>query len=160
MPESLKQHIAGLKEAHRNQIWVTCYGENGADREILGDIEYYPTQGFPSYFYPYVNTGGYLSPLVAVKFTRPKRKFFHTKILTVSSLKYELNLEIRKYLAESEAENFSKNLFISHLTFFSFLPFYLNLRCPSANQIINIECRAWAKNINYVGSHRDRQVSE
>jgi sodium/potassium-transporting ATPase subunit beta len=77
MPLSLKHHIGNLTESHRNQIWVTCYGEDGADRENLGDIEYYPNQGFPSYFYPYTNAKGYLSPLVAVKFTRPKRKFLH-----------------------------------------------------------------------------------
>jgi sodium/potassium-transporting ATPase subunit beta len=81
MPESLKDHIKSLPAAHRDQIWVTCYGENGADREILGDIEYFPTQGFPSYFYPYENTKGYLSPLVAVKFTRPKRKFSFSPVL-------------------------------------------------------------------------------
>jgi sodium/potassium-transporting ATPase subunit beta len=72
MPQSLKDKIKSLPESNRNQIWVTCYGENGADKEILGDIEYFPTQGFPSYFYPYEMTKGYVSPLVAVKFTRPK----------------------------------------------------------------------------------------
>lgn len=40
-----------------------------------------------------------------------------------------------------------------HLFLFS------SLQRQSADQIINIECRAWAKNIIYSGSHRDRQVS-
>lgn len=75
MPDDLRTHIKQLPKAHRNQVWVSCRGENAADREILGDINYYPTRGFPSFFYPYVNTRGYLSPLVAVKFTRPTRKF-------------------------------------------------------------------------------------
>jgi len=100
MPADLKKHIEELPETHRNQIWVSCRGENGADLEILGDVEYYPTRGFPSYFYPYVNTPGYVSPLVAVKFLRPK-----------------------------------------------------------PNQIINIECRTWAKNIAYSGSFKDRKGS-
>lgn len=74
MPIDLKDHIKGLPDTHRNQIWVSCRGEEGSDREILGDILYYPQRGFPSYFYPYTNTIGYVSPLVAVKFTRPARK--------------------------------------------------------------------------------------
>lgn len=75
MPDQLKNYIKGLPEFHRNQVWVSCRGENGADLEILGDVAYFPTQGFPSYFYPYFNANGYLSPLVGVKFIRPKRKF-------------------------------------------------------------------------------------
>lgn len=75
MPEDLRMHITELPESHRNQIWVSCRGEYGADKEIIGNIEYFPTRGFPSYFYPFVNTPGYLSPLVAVKFVRPKSKF-------------------------------------------------------------------------------------
>ncbi|XP_070497050.1 sodium/potassium-transporting ATPase subunit beta-1-like isoform X1 [Chironomus tepperi] len=100
MPESLKAHIGQLNATQRNQVWVSCEGEEGMDKELLGPTEYYPKQGFPSYFYPYTNKRGYVSPLVAVKFLR-----------------------------------------------------------PSVNQIINIECRAWAKNIVYSGSHRDRKGS-
>ena len=74
MPESLKDHIKSLDEKERNQIWVTCQGESPADEEIIGDVQYFPTQGFPGYYYPFKNTPGYLSPLVAVKFIRPKRK--------------------------------------------------------------------------------------
>lgn len=29
----------------------------------------------------------------------------------------------------------------------------------AVNRIINIECRAWAKNLRYIGGHRDRQGS-
>jgi sodium/potassium-transporting ATPase subunit beta len=71
MPAKLKEHIKSLKPAQRKQVWVSCKGEDGSDREILGDMEYYPTYGFPSYFYPYTNLPGYVSPLVAVKFLRP-----------------------------------------------------------------------------------------
>lgn len=86
MPADLKEHISSLPKIERDQIWVTCQGENPADKEILGDIEYNP-KGFPSYFYPYVNNKGYLSPLVSVKFVRPLREFripefqFNRKIL-------------------------------------------------------------------------------
>lgn len=59
-----------------NTIWVSCEGENPADVENVGPIEYYPRRGFPGYYYPYENSEGYLSPLVAVHFARPVRKYF------------------------------------------------------------------------------------
>ncbi|XP_012280194.1 sodium/potassium-transporting ATPase subunit beta-2 [Orussus abietinus] len=91
MPESLVRHIQTADKSWLNTIWVSCQGENPHDREVIGELEYYPkSQGFPSFYYPYVNTPGYLSPIVAVHFLRPKRSV-----------------------------------------------------------IINVECRAWAKNIVY-----------
>lgn len=53
---------------------MSCEGENPADVEFIGEIEYYPRQGFPGYFFPYENSEGYLSPLVAVVFKQPKSK--------------------------------------------------------------------------------------
>ncbi|XP_019874225.1 sodium/potassium-transporting ATPase subunit beta-2 isoform X1 [Aethina tumida] len=93
MPESLKSHIRSLNNTRdRQNIWVSCEGENPADKEYLGPTTYYPkqVQGFPGYYFPYLNSEGYLSPLVAIKFDRP-----------VSGI------------------------------------------------VINVECRAWAKNIKY-----------
>ncbi|XP_015608284.1 sodium/potassium-transporting ATPase subunit beta-2 [Cephus cinctus] len=91
MPASLISHIKAVKTSELNTVWVSCSGEDPADNEIIGELDYYPkNQGFPGYYYPYENTPGYLSPLVAVHFLRPKR-----------------------------------------------------------NQIINVECRAWARNIIY-----------
>ena len=76
MPETLKKHIANLPVAERNHIWVSCEGEEGMDKELLGPATYFPEQGFPAYFYPYLNKRGYVSPLVAVKFLRPSGKIF------------------------------------------------------------------------------------
>ncbi|KAL7740550.1 hypothetical protein ACLKA6_012317 [Drosophila palustris] len=76
MPQNLKNYIAEVeqKEAHKlNTIWVSCEGENPADQENIGPVAYLPVRGFPGYFYPYQNSEGYLSPLVAVHFQRPKR---------------------------------------------------------------------------------------
>jgi sodium/potassium-transporting ATPase subunit beta len=56
-------------------IWVSCEGENPADIENVGKIAYYPRRGFPGYYYPYENSEGYLSPLVAVHFERPVREY-------------------------------------------------------------------------------------
>lgn len=93
MPEDLKNHIGTQKSINPlllNTIWVTCEGENSIDKENMGEIRYIPRQGFPGYFYPYINTEGYLSPLIAIHFKRPK-----------------------------------------------------------TNIIINVECKAWAKNIRH-----------
>lgn len=102
MPEELKNYIANTPEERRQQIWVSCDGKDHIDKEnVENGFEYYPKElhGFPSYFYPYSNTPGYLSPLVAIR---------QTKI--------------------------------------------------GINQILNIECKAWAKNIKIQGG-RDRMGS-
>ncbi|PSN37796.1 Sodium/potassium-transporting ATPase subunit beta-2 [Blattella germanica] len=60
-----------LKLNKLNTVWVSCEGENPADVENIGPIQYIPRRGFPGYFFPFTNTEGYLSPLVAVWFERP-----------------------------------------------------------------------------------------
>ncbi|BES89116.1 unnamed protein product [Nesidiocoris tenuis] len=75
MPDDLKNHIVTQKAINPElvkTVWVSCEGEGSIDRENIGEIQYIPRQGFPGYFYPYVNTEGYLSPLMAVHFKRPK----------------------------------------------------------------------------------------
>jgi len=94
MPEDLQAVIK--KSAADNggeplkMVWVSCKGENPADQEYIGQIEYTPWQGFPAYYFPYMNTPGYLPPIVAVRFVE-----------------------------------------------------------PASNVLINVECKAWAKNINH-----------
>ena len=55
---------------------MNCEGENPADREAMGTIEYHPkTRGFPGHFFPYKgdnDTHKYESPLVAVRFKNPR----------------------------------------------------------------------------------------
>ena len=59
----------------RNTVWVSCTPENVHDKSSIGPLEYYPrSQGFPGYYFPYENEPGYLSPVVAVHFLRPKSK--------------------------------------------------------------------------------------
>lgn len=104
MPTELKEHIkalAGNQTERLKQVWVTCKGENPADRENINpNFGYYPYHGFPSYYYPYLNADGYLSPLVAVRIMN-----------------------------------------------------------PTPNVLVNIECRAWAKNIKYSKAHQQREGS-
>jgi len=76
MPDDLKKHVDHIeKNEHQtlNTIWVSCEGENPADLENIGPVKYYPRRGFPGYYFPYQNSEGYLSPLVAVHFERPVR---------------------------------------------------------------------------------------
>ncbi len=74
MPQELVSHIQKEKKAGKdvNQVWLDCHGENPADVEALGPIKYYPeSRGFPAYYFPYENKKGYMSPVVAVQFTKP-----------------------------------------------------------------------------------------
>ncbi|KAL1513409.1 hypothetical protein ABEB36_002828 [Hypothenemus hampei] len=74
MSPSLRTEIKTAQANGQHQIvWVTCEGENVADVEHVGPIRYIPQKGFPSQYFPYVNQDGYLSPLVAVHFEKPKR---------------------------------------------------------------------------------------
>jgi len=74
MPNDLKNHILsekGLNENSLNTVWVSCEGENPADVENIGSIQYFPKRGFPGYFFPYKNQPGYLSPVIALWFEGP-----------------------------------------------------------------------------------------
>nr|AAC46608.1 nervous system antigen 1 [Drosophila melanogaster]prf//2114404A nervana 1 antigen [Drosophila melanogaster] len=100
MPDDLKKVINETKTEERHEVWVSCFGHLGKDKENFQNIRYFPSQGFPSYYYPFLNQPGYLSPLVAVQFNSPPK-----------------------------------------------------------GQMLDVECRAWAKNIQYSGSARDRKGS-
>ncbi|EDW78066.1 uncharacterized protein Dwil_GK24211 [Drosophila willistoni] len=100
MPQELQKVINDTKVEERQQIWVSCNGHFGKDKENFQNISYYPSQGFPIYYYPYLNQPGYLSPLVAVQFKSPPKGI-----------------------------------------------------------MMDVECRAWAKNVIYSGSARDRMGS-
>lgn len=77
MPQSVRNDInntlAGPNPDEANKIWVSCEGENPADIEHIGAVKYYPTNGFPYFYFPYENSEGYMSPLVAVHFSKLKR---------------------------------------------------------------------------------------
>ncbi|KAJ3651748.1 hypothetical protein Zmor_017766 [Zophobas morio] len=99
MPKDLSVHIKNSNISNP-EVWISCKGENPFDRERIGGFSYYPSHGFPGYYFPYMNDPNYLSPIIAV--------------------------QIRNVLP---------------------------------NAIVNIECRAWAKNINYSGSRNNREGS-
>lgn len=75
MPEDLREHISSelsRGDKNANIVWVSCAGENPADNEHIGPINYFPRRGFPGYFFPFKNIEGYLPPIVAVHFESPK----------------------------------------------------------------------------------------
>lgn len=74
MPSDLVEYIKSIPEQERKQVWVSCNGIAAADIEAIGPIQYYPQRGLPSFYYPFTNTQGYLSPLIAVHFARPAVK--------------------------------------------------------------------------------------
>lgn len=100
MPLVLQQQIiretyAQVPPRMPERVWVSCEGENPADKEYVGNIVMKPSMGFDAFYFPYRNTPGYLNPLVGIVF-----------------------------------EN------------------------PQPHVLINIECRAWAKNIEHNRSKR------
>lgn len=74
MPATVRQKIAddftepGSNKINQQNVWITCEGENPNDFENIGEVNYYPQPGMPTYYYPFNNTAGYQSPLVAVEF--------------------------------------------------------------------------------------------
>ncbi|CAL4074539.1 unnamed protein product, partial [Meganyctiphanes norvegica] len=76
MPEDLRRHIRMKTEDNGGSVpqmvWVSCSGRNPADAEFIGKIEYTPWQGFPAYYFPYLNQPGYMPPIVAVRIVEPK----------------------------------------------------------------------------------------
>ena len=63
-------------EGNTDNVWIHCEGRNAADKEALGDIEYYPrSRGIPIEFFPFMGRPyGYHSPLVAIKI-HPRKEF-------------------------------------------------------------------------------------
>merc|ERR1711936_1254642 len=67
-----KYGFAQGNEALNNRVWFECVGENPADKENLGPITYFPTNGVSANYYPYTNQKGYLSPIVFIQLDKPK----------------------------------------------------------------------------------------
>jgi len=71
VPDEAKE--AGIGDRlDENHVGVTCQGENPADQENMGPIQFWPPMGFNKKYYPYLHQDGYRAPLVMVKFKKPK----------------------------------------------------------------------------------------
>jgi sodium/potassium-transporting ATPase subunit beta len=80
IPEDLQDHYNYMRDDGNTQnVWMHCEGRNAADKEALGDIEYFPrSRGLPVEFFPFMGASvsgkNYHSPLVAIKI-HPGREF-------------------------------------------------------------------------------------
>ena len=52
--------------------WLFCLLQNPGDAENMGPVEFYPPNGMPIHYYPYLNQRGYRQPIVFAKFRAPK----------------------------------------------------------------------------------------
>jgi len=82
VPEALKKMVRQWEETGTPEqkafvgrtVWVHCEGENPADREAIGPIDYYPAPGWPDYYFPYKKNEFYLQPIVFAHFQNPQSK--------------------------------------------------------------------------------------
>ncbi|XP_043274647.1 sodium/potassium-transporting ATPase subunit beta-2-like [Venturia canescens] len=97
MPQDLIARIKTYNSTWLNTIWISCKGADPFDRENIGPIKYFPEffpQGLPGFYYPYENIPGYLSPLLAVQFERPKTHV----IIAVECRAWAKNIQYDPYL--------------------------------------------------------------
>jgi len=70
-PETL---VKNLKEDFdKTQVYITCTGENSADRDNIGEVHYYPSQGIAAKYFPFTNQKTYVSPFVFAQFNEITR---------------------------------------------------------------------------------------
>jgi len=91
MPEELVTYIneTATEEEKNQMIWFSCEGENPADKEHIGKINYYPKPGVPVYHYPYENQEGYRSPAVFAHFSNPK----HGVLISITCKAWAKNID-------------------------------------------------------------------
>jgi len=97
LPEDIPQTIKSAFENNINagkpelnqRVWLECDGENPADREHLGPVTYFPTNGVSRHFYPYLNQQGYLSPVVFARLDKPK----HGVMIAIECKAWAKNIE-------------------------------------------------------------------
>jgi sodium/potassium-transporting ATPase subunit beta len=60
------------KQITKKMVWLSCQGENAADKENIGELEITPDPGIPAVYFPFLRQKGFKSPMVAIKFMRPE----------------------------------------------------------------------------------------
>ncbi|GAU92065.1 hypothetical protein RvY_04204 [Ramazzottius varieornatus] len=75
-PKELKDwvaaHLSNTTMPTKNQVYVTCDGEDLVDQEKMGQVSLHPPSISASFF-PYTNQPFYLSPVVMIQFHNPER---------------------------------------------------------------------------------------
>ncbi|GFW54554.1 hypothetical protein TNCV_2232281 [Trichonephila clavipes] len=70
-PTELTPHLK--EQFDKDKVYITCTGENSADKDNIGEVEYHPSQGIPFMYFPFTNQQGYMSPFVFVQFSHINR---------------------------------------------------------------------------------------
>jgi len=111
-PKQLKEAAKAFEDANPERaghmVWMSCEGENPADVENIGKINYYPRMGIPTYYFPYKNQKGYKSPIMFAHLENPKKgvliaieckawakniKHDETKMERIGSVHFELLID-------------------------------------------------------------------
>ncbi|KAL8577952.1 hypothetical protein ACOMHN_011503 [Nucella lapillus] len=98
MPKDLQDSVRryyqnGTQINMPHLVWVYCDGEDDLDKEFLGkDIQYFPSQGFRTNYFPYLNQNRHLTPAIMVKFNSLTANI----IVKVDCFLYAKNIEIDK----------------------------------------------------------------
>jgi len=71
--ESFKKNVANNDHDLNNRVWLECEGNQVSDRENLGEISYYPTNGISKNFFPYQNQPRYLPPFIFANIKNSRR---------------------------------------------------------------------------------------
>ena len=74
LTEAAKEWEEKFPDRAGHMVWMSCEGENPADVENIGKINYYPQMGIPTYYFPYKNQIGYKSPIMFAHLENPKSK--------------------------------------------------------------------------------------
>ncbi|XP_005111041.1 sodium/potassium-transporting ATPase subunit beta-2 [Aplysia californica] len=87
-------------------IYVKCDGDDPATRENMGQLFYFPEQGFPFKYFPFRNQQGYRSPLVFLRFENPHpgillmitckayaRNIIHDRVDRVGQVSFEVMVD-------------------------------------------------------------------
>jgi len=70
--DQIEQNKKDGNDKLNDRVWIDCQGENPADKENIGPLTYYPTNGISRNYFPYLNQEGYRSPAIFVEFADPR----------------------------------------------------------------------------------------
>lgn len=92
-----------------SDIGVSCEGENDAEQDSMGLVEFFPRNGFSGQYFPYLNAPDYRAPLVWAKFRNATRgtvlqiwckawaqNIYHHKNDKAGSVRFELLIDEKK----------------------------------------------------------------
>ncbi|XP_054710780.1 sodium/potassium-transporting ATPase subunit beta-1-like [Uloborus diversus] len=67
----LENYVELADRSITNMVYLDCQGDTLIDQENMGRIQYTPDRGFPVKYFPFRYQREYMSPLIAIRFTKP-----------------------------------------------------------------------------------------